>query len=93
MKKLIFALFITFSVGAQAQDYFWALTWDLTVPVGETSDFIDDLSGRGIGIDNRWIYNERYSVGFYMAWHTMYEKKHLEQEQIGNTTLMGNQFR
>ena len=93
MKKIILALFITFSVGAQAQDYFWALTWDATLPVGETSEFIDDWSGRGIGIDNRWIYNETYSFGFYFAWHTMYEKKHLQEEKIGNTTLIGNQFR
>mgnify|MGYP000185692499 CR=1 FL=1 len=93
MKKLIITLLVVFSVGAQAQDYFWSLTWDHSLPMGSTADEISNYSVRGIGIDNRWVYDQRYSVGFYMGWHTMYEAKENFIEESENTSIYGNQYR
>lgn len=95
MKKIALALLVVFSFGAQAQDYFWALTWDHSLPVGSTADEINNYSVRGIGLDNRWVYNERYSLGFYAGWHTMYEAKEniTEITENGNTSFYGNQYR
>ncbi len=94
MKKIIIALLVVFSFGAQAQDYFWSLTWDQSLPMGSTADKISAYSVRGVGIDNRWVYNEKYSLGFYMGWHTMYEAKENETSVINNnTTIYGTQYR
>lgn len=96
MKKLFIAFLVIGSLsGAKAQDYFWSLTYDMTMPVGETSDFISSYQWRGIGIDNRWVYNESYSFGFYMGWHTMYEKRENEiyTSSTGNTQIQSTQFR
>ena len=98
MKKIIIALLVVFSFGAQAQDYFWSLTWDHSMPMGSTADEISKYSVRGIGFDNHWVYNEKYSLGLYMGWHTMYEEKTNYTETIspsnGNqTALYGNQYR
>lgn len=94
MKKIILlALFVVFTMGAKAQDYFWALTWDMTLPVGETSDFIEGYQLRGIGVDNRWMYNETYSFGFYLGWQTMYERRDQEIYEGNNGKIQGTQFR
>jgi opacity protein-like surface antigen len=94
MKKIIIALLVVFSFGAQAQDYFWSLTWDHSLPMGSTADKIGAYSVRGIGIDNRWVYNEKYSLGLYMGWHTMYEAKENETTIVNeNTSVYGNSYR
>ncbi len=97
MKKLqIILAFVALSIGAQAQDYHWRLTYDVSIPIGQMSeDFIDATSWRGIGVDNRWYQSERLSVGFYLAWHTFYQKRSnvLATNESGSLSAYGNQFR
>ncbi len=93
MKKLLLIALVSLGMQGMAQDYFFTLTWDHSLPVGQTADKISNYSVRGIGMDSRWVFDEKYSFGFYMGWHTMYERKDNYSAEINNSTLYGTQFR
>mgnify|MGYP000845255171 CR=1 FL=1 len=97
MKKIFLVpLFAMVSFFVTAQEYSWRLTYDVSIPVGELrSDYIEAMSWRGIGIDNRWMIQDKLSVGFAASWHAFYEKKDntLETTESGDFSAYGNQFR
>ena len=97
MKKIALVLTLVFAgLFANAQHFTWRLTYDVNVPTGEfKTDFISKWSWRGIGLDNRWVLNDKISVGFNFAWHTFYQRKDniLATSESGNFSAFGTQFR
>lgn len=80
---------------------FWTFTWDIGLPVAKTSDFTDNLSGRGFTIQGRKFIKSNISVGGSLGWHVF--KESIEQGmqdfsteingQMISGTLSGDQFR
>lgn len=97
MKKiLLFSAFIMAGFFANAQQYSWRLTYDVNAPMGDfNSEYISDWSWRGVGLDNRWMLNDKVSAGFYLAWHAFYERvdNATASTESGIITAHGTQFR
>jgi len=97
MKKIFFiSAFVIAVLFVNAQQYSWRLTYDVNAPMGDfNSEYISKWSWRGIGLDNRWMLNDKVSAGFNVAWHTFYEKVENATASTtdGSITAYGTQFR
>ncbi|MCF6224098.1 MAG: hypothetical protein L3J34_10270 [Flavobacteriaceae bacterium] len=75
MKKIylttILLIGLAFSSNAQS---FWAVNWDITKGIGETSDFIGNVNFRGGSIEGRYFIKDNLTVGGLVGWSTLYEK-------------------
>lgn len=73
--KMVLALAIVsvFCIPASAQNSRSVLTWEISLPMGDTKDFIasGDVSLRGIGYQHKRFVQDKISVGFYAAWHLL----------------------
>ena len=72
--KSIIILFLLLSVNLFAQDFLTGLTYSISVPTGETSDFINSTSFKGLSIDLRKFFSHNASVGFLIGWSTFEEE-------------------
>ena len=78
MKKLIviaIALSTAFTMYGQYKGGIWNYTWDVSIPLGETSDFTGVTSGRGVTISGKGFVSENIALGGQFSWHTFYEKE------------------
>ncbi|HZK06594.1 MAG TPA: outer membrane beta-barrel protein [Bacteroidales bacterium] len=93
MKKILLALLFAattlFSFGQQA---LWNITYEVSLPMGETQDFIGRTSFRGIGVEGRWFVDNNVTIGAGIHWNTFYEKKDKVTTVIENTTITGTHF-
>jgi opacity protein-like surface antigen len=95
MKKYIYILgFILISASSFGQGMF-AVTYDIGLPVGNTSDFVSKASFRGFGIEARGFIYDNLSYGGSFNWAVFYEEFPAQEWNIdGDTrTAYGRQFR
>ncbi|OHX67313.1 outer membrane beta-barrel protein [Flammeovirga pacifica] len=93
MKKFIVSLiFALVGYTASAQTEFM-ITYQMGMPVGETSDYIGAFSGRGMGLEWRHhLTTTPVSFGFSVNWNVLYEKT--EDRYIGDGVIAdGKQYR
>jgi hypothetical protein len=62
--------------------------WDLSLPVGSTTDFTSSFSGRGFALDFRYWGFGKLGVGADFVWDTMSDKG-MNTRTIGNATVSG----
>ena len=96
MKNLfILSFLIVVSISALAQDGYTSLHYDVSFGLGNTRDFINTPSFRGVGFDYRKMASANVGVGMSMAWHTFYERKDYATYSFddGLTSLSGVQYR
>ena len=94
------ALLVAFSGVAQAQDWWWGITYNMsaTASLPGTSDsdgdFVDDFSFRGIGIEARYAPDRggNLSYGFSGRWNVLNEKTD-EVVNLPGADLSGTQLR
>ena len=95
MKKLVYtAVFILISSGAFAQGMF-GISYDISLPMGPTSDFIENASFRGFSIEGRGFLYDNFALGGEFGWHIFYGE-YGPQEWKGKTetsTIYGKQYR
>ena len=72
--KSIIILCLLLSVNLFAQDFLTGLTYSISVPTGETSDFISNTSFKGLSIDLRKFFSHNASIGFLVGWSTFEEE-------------------
>jgi opacity protein-like surface antigen len=83
---------------AQKQSpFFVAVSWDINVPVGSTTDFVKKVDPAGLGIEGRYrgilpVGPGSFGAGFQVAWHSMEEKTD-ESIVRGRATITGTQVR
>jgi hypothetical protein len=70
--KVLLILMI-FAVNAGAQQML-GFTYDVSVPTGETREFISATSVLGFGLDGRQMRGANFSVGLSFHWNTFHEK-------------------
>jgi hypothetical protein len=93
MKKILFSLlFAATTLLSYGQEALWNITYQVSIPVGETQDFIGKTSFRGIGIEGRWFVDNNVTIGGSVNWNTFYEKKDKVTTVIENTTITGTHF-
>ena len=71
--KSTLLLFILLSLNLFAQDLLTGLTYSISVPTGETSDFISKTSFKGLSIDLRKFISHDVSIGFLAGWSAFEE--------------------
>jgi outer membrane protein W len=59
---------------AQAHHWYGAATYQVSFPLGDTKDFISDVSWRGFGLDFRYTVEKNVSVGFVTGWNIFYQQ-------------------
>ena len=77
MKKAIYIIMLlamTSTVYAQYGGGFWGYTYDISLPMGETSDFTGKTSFRGFTLQGRGYLNPQFSLGGKVGWRVFFEK-------------------
>ncbi len=95
IKLLIAISALLVSLNSFGQEFYTNMTYDMSVPVGSTSDFISKTSSRGFTFNLcRYITNE-IAIDLRFSWNTFYEAREFETYTIGDgtTSLTGKQFR
>ena len=99
------ALIMVFSGEAQAQDWWWGITYQMSatssLPGNSDSsvNFIEDFSFRGFGIDARYVPERgaKYSFGFNASWNVLNEKNDFGAERntisLPTADISGTQLR
>ncbi len=76
------ALLLVTGTDAQAQDWWWGITWQLStqssLPANSDADgnFVEDFSFRGVGLEARYLPQRggNYSFGFSGSWNVLHEE-------------------
>ena len=103
LKSLLIAVFSVFviSVGYTQQSV-WAYTYDVAFPMGETSDFIDNVSWRGFTLQGRSFIKPNISIGGSFSWQVFNKRAdetvdfEIQPEELDKPvkgTLSGEQLR
>jgi outer membrane protein len=77
----------TFSTRSYAQDWYGAVTYQVSSPVGDTKNFIDKTSWRGAGLEFRKVLDYNTSLGFYFGWNVFHLRT---SETIDDVEIDGN---
>jgi outer membrane protein W len=89
----ILILLITANVSAQSLG---SITYNMSFPTDNLSDFIDKPSFKGFGIEGRWFQSKNLSLGLSFAW-TVFDERVSDPIQIVqdgvNGTVSGTQVR
>ena len=98
--SIIFSLFLSAQIFAQ-DDHF-GISWDITIPMGETADYVGETSWLGFTMQWRKFMTDNVSVGFSFSWNVLHQRSFetqsfkvtvdgFEREITGD--LSGEQFR
>ena len=88
----VFLVLVLCAGAVNAADMIGVVTYDVSFPLGDTKDFIDNESWRGIGLEGRWLVTDKIALGVSWHWNTFYEKTD-ELIDINNGHVSGNQYR
>ena len=72
--KSIIILSLLLSVNLFAQDFLTGLTYSISVPTGNTSEYISKTSFAGLSIDLRKFFSHNASIGFLVGWSAFEEE-------------------
>lgn len=88
--------FIPLSSGFAQHHWYGAATYQVSFPLGDTKDFITDVSWRGFGLDFRYSVQKAVTVGFVTGWNIFYEQVNettqLETDPPGAITALTNRY-
>jgi len=77
----------------RAQEAFlWGINYQVSIPTGNTRNFTDQISWRGVGIEGRGFVAERLAVGGSVSWNVFHEQG-FRTDTIESLTVSGTQFR
>ena len=54
---------------AQRESWFGAATYQISIPLGDTKEYTDATSFRGVGLDFRYLIDRQYSFGLFFGWN------------------------
>lgn len=92
MKYIFIILFSLLSYSGFSQGLF-ALTYDISVPLGETSDYTGKTSFRGFGMEGKSFISNNVALGGSFAWQTFYESEGVQTITEGTTTVTGTPYK
>ncbi|MCO5723245.1 outer membrane beta-barrel protein [Robiginitalea marina] len=84
----LLALFTTLSFGQTK----FALTYSVGFPSGETSDYLESTSWRGVNIDYQYFIREGFALGFSAGWQVFNDDLGFVTETTGTETLSGFRY-
>ena len=90
---LAISLMVAFDGAAQVVDYYSTVNYGISVPMGDTRDFISNTSFRGFSFEFGRFFTEEISVGFLFAWSVFNESFPRDTYEFEDLTLTGNLYR
>jgi len=75
-----------------AQEFYFNMNYSTAAALGDTKDYIDKFSWRGVNIEGQWMLNPNLSVGFNFGWN-VFNQKVSGSFVDGTNTLTGTQVR
>jgi len=84
LRTTAFVAVLLASAAAPAQTYFsgdaqevspfyGSVQYQFGIPIGNTSDYISDVSWRGLGVDLDWMVKPTISIGLALGWNVFYQ--------------------
>lgn len=94
-KPIIFSvLFVMITAGtAIAQNSMFSLNYAVSIPTGNTSDFIDQASGRGFTAEFHKFIKRNIAIGGEVGHFTLYKRELNKVYSEGSASLSGVQYR
>jgi len=89
---LTIPLALLLSSGAQAQQWYWGMSYGVSFTISDTKDFTDDTSWRNWGVDLLAIVNPNTTVGVSFNWNVFNEITPTVSS-ISGIEIAGTQFR
>jgi outer membrane protein W len=96
MKTLRYiVLFAAFGVAVktQAQVSTFGLNYNISIPTGNSADFIGEASFRGASFEYTFVPDDNFGVHFEGGWNNFYEKVDKATYERGTLSLTGTQYR
>ncbi|WP_026956831.1 outer membrane beta-barrel protein [Algoriphagus vanfongensis] len=96
MKKTLYtALILVFAFAgiAKAQHSAFTIEIPVTIPVGNTADFIDQTAIRGINIEYQRFIKPEFAIGGEIGHSTLYKREDSKVYTEGTASLSGIQYR
>ena len=87
------SLMIALNGNGQAVDYYSTVNYGISVPLGDTRDFIANTSFRGFSFEFGRFLTEEISIGFGFAWSVFNESFPRDTYELEDLTLTGNLYR
>ena len=78
---------------AQVVDYYSTVNYAVSIPFGDTRDFISNTSFRGFSFEFGRFFTEEISLGFMFAWSVFHESFPRDTYEFEDLTLTGNLYR
>ena len=80
--KTLFSIILSLFISAQvfAQDSHFGMSWDVTIPVGATSDYVGETSWIGFTMQWRKFMTPNTSVGLAFSWNVLHQRSFETQE-------------
>ena len=85
------SLLLFFALYATGQNKF-SLTYSVGFPTGETSDYFESTSWRGVNIDYHHFIQENLAIGFSTGWQVFNDDLGYVTETEGTETLSGFRY-
>lgn len=96
MKKIKYYIAIAailFSLNSFGQEYYTNISYDISIPMGNTKDFIQKTSFRGWSFSAGRFVTDNLDINLRFSWHTFYEEMPYDSYTEGARTVTGKQFR
>ena len=87
------SLMVALKGTAQVVDYYSTVNYGISVPLGDTKDFISNTSLRGFSFEFGRFFTEEISVGFSFAWTVLNESFPRDTYAFEDLTMTGNLYR
>lgn len=84
---------MVFAGTAHAQNSLFSVNYAISIPTGNTSDYIDQASGRGIKLEYQRFINRHFAVGGELGHYTLYKRETDKVYTEGSASLSGIQYR
>jgi opacity protein-like surface antigen len=88
----VIIMLICLSAGVYAQANFFGLTYDISIPMGDTEKAFNGAQWRGMGMEGRWYLDQNTSMGFSWDWNVFHDVR-LETVEFTNGAVTGSQNR
>ncbi len=93
MKKLVFLLALLPSLLYAQGDGMTSIMYSVALPIGETSDYIDEVSFRGFAVTGDYFLEDEWSLGFSTGVQTFYQELGQVSYERESLTITGTEFR
>ena len=93
MRRFIIAVsLVIFSATSSFAQSKFALTYSIGFPTGETSDYFESTSWRGVNIDYHYFIQDNLAIGFSTGWQVFDENVGFVTETDGTETVSGFRY-